>query len=116
MTLSFLEAAFAVPGFRRDRRTGAPAGGRAEWSISLPAAAGPPAGSPVLAPAVGDRQPPVPAERLHGDLGAGRGLAALVLGGIHHPQHPVDDRRVVTGRDQALPTQVAVDVADQDRV
>ena len=43
---------------------------------------------PLLEP-VGDRQPPVAAQRLGGDLHAGGRLAPLVLVAVHHRRHPV---------------------------
>src|SRR5437867_9375379 len=61
---------------------------------------GPGASARPFAVAVGDWQAPVPAKRLDGDLRAGRRLAALVLRGIDHPQHPVDNRGIVAGGDK----------------
>ena len=60
-----------------------------------------------LRPARADRQPPVPAERLERDLRARRVLPALVLGPVHQPDHLLDQRRVVPGRDQVGPAEVA---------
>src|ERR1700730_11352844 len=54
----------------------------------------------VLAPPAGDGQPPVPAEVLLADLRSRRVLPALVLGRVDQPDDPLDQRRVMTGRDQ----------------
>jgi DUF2891 family protein len=51
-----------------------------------------------LSPAIGDGKPPVPAEVLLADLRARRVLPPLVLGRVDQPDHPLDQRRVMPGR------------------
>src|SRR6266568_3154480 len=80
--------------------TGAATPPAAPWP---PPAPWPPAsggGAGEAVEAVGDRQAAVLAEGAAGHLGAGRRLAALVLGAVDHAQHPLDDGGVedVVGR------------------
>ena len=49
-------------------------------------------------------------------FGPGADWRRLYSAAVDHAQHPVDQRRVVAGRDQVVPAQVAVDVPGQDRV
>ena len=53
-------------------------------------------------PAIGDRQPPVAAERLRPELHARRRLAALVLGAVDERDCPLDDVRVEAVRRELL--------------
>src|SRR5262249_34287151 len=55
---------------------------------------------------VRDRQAAVPAERLDRDLRPGGGLTSLVLGDVDHPDHPVDQRRVVAGGEERPPAEI----------
>ena len=51
--------------------------------------------------AIRDRQAPILAERLVGDPHADGALPALVLGQVHQPSDPLDDRRIVAGGDES---------------
>ena len=66
--------------------------------------------------AVRDRHPAVAAERLAGDLDAGRLLAALVLGQVDEPDDAVDVLGRQAARDELLAAEVLLDVALEDRV
>ena len=84
-----------------------------------PRRVGVPAGnghSATLAPAIGDRQPPVPAERLEADLGARRILPSLVLRAIDHPDHPVCQLRIEAHCHDLFVTRVPLYVVVQDVV
>src|SRR6266704_4500133 len=96
--------------------TGAATPPAAPWP---PPAPWPPAsggGAGEAVEAVGDRQAAVLAEGAAGHLGAGRRLAALVLGAVDHAQHPLDDGGVEALRHDLLCAGVVLDVAVQDRV
>ena len=78
-------------GRRAHRRPGPPLRPRAD-ERRRPAEARAPGGR-LAAVAVGDRHPPVAAERRRGDLDPRRRLAALVLGAVDQSDHLVDDVR-----------------------
>src|SRR3954452_20545230 len=69
-----------------------------------------------VAESVGDREPPVAPERARRDADAWRGLAPLVLGLVDHPDDPLDLVRRQSLADELLGVEVALDVAEQDRV
>src|SRR3954453_6133081 len=69
-----------------------------------------------FAPAARDRQPAVAAERAQGDLGAGRVLPTLVLGGIDEADDALDHLAVVARGEQCGAAHVALDVVVEDRV
>src|SRR2546430_344341 len=79
---------------------------------------GPDAGSAAawLGPAVGDRQAAIAAEVARGDLRAGRVLAPLVLGVIHHRDHPVPQGGVGPGGDELRRTHVLHPVVLETRL
>src|SRR5690242_9469959 len=61
-------------------------------------------------PAVRDRGAAVAAERLRPQLDPRRGLAALVLGAVDHPQRALDDLRVEAVLRELLTRAVELDV------
>src|SRR3954452_21304381 len=69
-----------------------------------------------LPPAVGDRQTPIPAERLQRDLRSRCRLPALELGDVHQPEDLGHHLRVVAALEQLGHPQVAVDVVGDHRV
>ena len=70
--------------------------------------------SPALV-AVRDRQPPVAAERLRGDLDARGRLAALVLGAVDHPDHALDVLGGQALAHELVGVEVLLHVAREDR-
>src|SRR3954452_6261658 len=70
----------------------------------------------LLAPGVGDGEPAVTTEVLRRDLRPGWGLPPLVLRRVDQPDDPFDELAVVTGTDQLVAAQVALDVVVEQPV
>src|SRR5690606_34653808 len=69
-----------------------------------------------LPPPVRDRQAAVAAEVLRGDLRAGRVLPPLVLGPVHHADHPGHELRVMARGDELVAAHVVLHVVDEHPV